>query len=173
MLSNISIQVLDQLAEQLSRLRVDQFSTKLSVFNGSSVGDHARHVIEFYDCLLAGLETGEVNYDARQRDLQIAQNRDYALRIIEKIVEKLGNRTSSPRSLTLTARFGEEVECCIPTSFEREEVYLIEHSIHHFALIRIGIQENWPEMEVISGFGFAHSTLQFRNPQPAIKKCVS
>ncbi len=173
MLSSVSIAVLLQLRDQISQLRPEQFSQKLAVFNGSSIGGHVRHVVEFFDCLLAGAETGTVNYDARKRDLQIEQNLGYALSIIAFCVEKLEKMPRQTAFLTLESEFGDGCRCAISTSFEREEAYLIEHSIHHFALIRIGIQANWPQTEVCPSFGVAFSTQKFRSEKAILHSTLS
>ncbi len=162
MTTSISIQILNQLKNQIERLEAKQYSERLSVFNGSSIGGHARHIIEFYDCLLCSIETGVVNYDARQRDMQIEQNRDYAISIIKKIMAKCQLNNGLEKKLALEAKFKEHTISNVMTSFQREEIYLIEHSIHHFALIRIGIQTNFSSVEIEKNFGVAFSTVAFR-----------
>jgi hypothetical protein len=168
MITSISIRILNQLKEQIERLEATQYSERLAVFNGSSIGGHARHIIEFYDCLLGSLETGIVNYDARQRDMQIEQNRDYAISIIKKIIYKCQINNNLDKNIALEAKFGEHIIRNIATSFQREEVYLIEHSIHHFALIRIGIQTNFSKITIEKDFGVAFSTLDFRKEKKVI-----
>ncbi|MEY4903467.1 MAG: hypothetical protein RLZZ292_1282 [Bacteroidota bacterium] len=168
MITSISIRILNQLKEQIERLEATQYSERLAVFNGSSIGGHARHIIEFYDCLLGSLETGIVNYDARQRDMQIEQNRDYAISIIKKIIYKYQINNNLEKNIDLEAKFGEHIIRNIATSFQREEVYLIEHTIHHFALIRIGIQTNFPKTTIEKDFGVAFSTLDFRKEKQVI-----
>ncbi len=162
MITSISIKILNQLKTQIERLQPQQYSERLAVFNGSSIGGHARHIIEFYDCLLGSIETGIVNYDARQRDMQIEQNRDYAISIIKKMISKYQINNDLEKIISLEAKFGADTITNIVTSFQREEVYLIEHSIHHFALIRIGIQTNFPDVSIEKDFGVAFSTLDFR-----------
>jgi hypothetical protein len=156
---NISLEVLSQLSAQIAQLQPEQYAQKLEVFNGSSIGGHTRHVIEFFECLLNALETRQVNYDVRQRDIMVEQNRDYALSIIERCKQKIGSIEDKTMRFTLAAEFGANHTFSIPTSFEREEIYLIEHSIHHFALIKIGIQAHFPEVDIVPGFGIAYSTI--------------
>jgi hypothetical protein len=169
MIQNITITILEQLKRHISQLTPREFSTKLTIFNGSSIGGHARHIIEFYDCLLQSAETGIVNYDARQRDLQIEQNLAYALAIVEKMIKKLQNIDFSEKKLYLASTFGTFQSEKTPTSFEREAIYLIEHSIHHFALMRIGIQTCYPKISVEKEFGVAFSTLDFREEKVRVE----
>jgi uncharacterized SAM-dependent methyltransferase len=161
-LSSVSIQILRQLYDLIRCLPPADYSRRLAVFNGSSIGGHTRHIIEFYECLLQGAETGTVNYDNRQRDSQVEQNRDYALKIIEKNVENLKKVDNASLPLVMEARFAES-NYSIPSNFAREEAYLIEHTIHHFALIRIGVQSVCPEVVIEPDFGVAYSTIEHQN----------
>ncbi len=165
-----SIEILRQLKAILQKLNSTQFSEPLSVFNGSSIGGHVRHIIEFYDCLLNGLETQLVAYNARKRDLQIEQNLDYAVVCIDRIVIKLIQKMESKEHTQLYFETDENQK--IVSSFEREEIYLVEHSIHHFAIIRIGIETNYPNVILNKDFGVAFSTIKHREKQNKLK-CVS
>jgi hypothetical protein len=160
MLKPVSDEMLMQLSQLIEQLTPEVYASPLDVFNGSSIGGHCRHVIEFYECLLAGAETGIVNYDERSRDMDIQQNRDYALATIKKIRIRMADTDYYGRPLQLSACFGDH-QVTIPTNWEREEVYMIEHAIHHFALIRIGVQSVAPQLKIASGFGVAFSTIAF------------
>ena len=48
----------------------------------------------------------------------------------------------------------------VPTNEERELVYNIEHAIHHMAIIRIGIENDFPHAHLPDKFGFAYSTIK-------------
>jgi hypothetical protein len=43
------------------------------------VGGHLRHIIEFYECFLDGIETSHIDYDARRRDESVETCRVTAL----------------------------------------------------------------------------------------------
>ncbi len=159
----VTQEVLEQLAEQLGRLTPEQYSQRLAVFNGSSIGSHTRHVLEFYQCLQAAVDTGCVNYDARERNMLLEQHLGYALTVIESCIYQSASLGAEHKELMLHADFGADNQVVVPTNFAREAVYLAEHSIHHFALIRIGIQENFQSVEIVPGFGLAYSTLAHRN----------
>ena len=165
-----SITILKQLKIVLQKINSLQYSEPLSVFNGSSIGGHVRHVIEFYDCLLVGEETKVVAYNTRKRDLQIEENLDYAIVCIDRILAKLIQKYASKTHFQLD--FVTDEGQNIFTSFEREEIYLVEHSIHHFAIIRIGIQTNFPDICINKDFGIAFSTIQHRKKQLELK-CAS
>src|SRR3954465_10466826 len=44
-----------------------------------SVGPQLRHVVEFYECFLDGLEAGRIDYDARRRDELLQASRTVAI----------------------------------------------------------------------------------------------
>ena len=50
----------------------------------------------------------------------------------------------------------------VSSSFFRELTYLIEHTIHHLAIIKIGLNEVYPAIEIPKNFGVAHSTIRYQ-----------
>ena len=54
----------------------------------------------------------------------------------------------------------------IESSFERELVYCLEHSIHHKALIKVALREYALTHLVSNSFGVAPSTLKSRSTLP-------
>lgn len=168
-ISKISVEVLAQLKAHLVQLDATGYAQKLSVFNGASIGAHTRHIIEFYQCLLDGVASGVINYDARKRNLRVEQQLDYTLDLLDEVTYRLLNINVLNKKINVIASYGEDV-FSVPTSFEREEVYLIEHTIHHYALIRIGLNEHFPKVEIEPNFGYAHSTIQHQKEKNAIAK---
>ena len=51
----------------------------------------------------------------------------------------------------------------LDTSLQRELVYNIEHAIHHMAIIRIAIEQDFPSIKLDKNFGIAYSTIKFRD----------
>jgi hypothetical protein len=128
---------------------------------GASIGQHVRHVLEFYVCFKEGFSTGVVNYDLRKRDLRVEQNKLVAIELIDSISEWVLN--AKPRGLLLEGAYGtDHVHVfSIDSHFDRELVYNIEHAVHHMAIIKIaGIslyQYPFP-----ANFGLADSTLTYQ-----------
>ena len=58
-----------------------------------------------------------------------------------------------------------DIDVMIDSNLAREITYNIEHIIHHMALIKIGIRDICPYVELPEGFGIAVSTLKFRQRQ--------
>ncbi|MFY7909207.1 MAG: hypothetical protein ACOVO2_06625 [Emticicia sp.] len=159
---NASLSVLNQLNDLLSQLKPTEYSQKLSVFNGSSIGQHVRHTVEFFQCLLEGFDTGTIDYDARKRNFLIETDLNYTLTLVEMIQQKIKGISNTYSPIQLRVSYGDADYELVETNFMRELVYLIEHSIHHFALIRIGIQENFKHVVIEPNFGVACSTIKFK-----------
>jgi len=123
---------------------------------GATIGQHVRHIIELFKCLEAGYETGELNYDKRKRDLRIETEVLFAIQLMHEITE--GIKTCN-KDLTLYT--GVDAEGAIHTNYMRELYYNLEHTIHHMALIRVGIGE-LSTLQVPANFGLAPSTIQYR-----------
>ncbi len=161
MLQEFNIQIITQLTDLLNNIESVVYKDALRPLHYSTTGQHVRHITEFYLCLLKGYETGVVDYDARERNLLIEIDKDFTIEILESIQQNLTN-LKSDRLLTLNSYFGGDEVIEMPTSFFRELTYLIEHTIHHLAIIKIGLNEVYPEIKIPKNFGVAHSTIKFR-----------
>ena len=147
------------LANALDQLNDQQYTMSCVTLSGSSIGQHVRHVVELFQCLVNGYETGAVDYDSRPRNQVIASHRVIA----RECLSVIANTISHPdKPMLLSATFGAEGKpCLISTTYFREILYNIEHTIHHMALIRIGITEA-SEIELPQEFGVAPSTLKYQ-----------
>ena len=160
MTRTIAIDVLSLLSEVIKQLTNENYTKPLTVFNGSSIGQHSRHVIEFYQCLMKSTTNGVINYDARERSLRLENDVLYATESIKSIVGFMETNNFDTLNLSLESKFGNSL-FEVKTNFNREMIYLIEHSIHHFALLRIGLQENFPMVRIPAHFGIAYSTINY------------
>jgi hypothetical protein len=140
-----------------------QFSKPLTLFSGSSVGMHARHIIEFYQCLLFQSESGGiVNYDKRKRDLLLQSKLEYftlMVNVLIEAIERLDDATlKAPLSITNDSEHGDAE--IIGSNLARELHYNLEHTIHHAAFIKIGVLCLVPDAQLPKTFGIAPSTLR-------------
>ena len=72
-------ELLDQLAVILDQIKDDDFAKPIETLSGSSIGQHIRHTIEFFLCLMDGANKGELNYDNRKHDKFIEEDRKLAM----------------------------------------------------------------------------------------------
>lgn len=123
----------------------------------ATIGKHTRHIIELYQCLLHGYDSGEVCYDSRKRDVDIETNIDRAIKELNVIMEQLDKPN---KSIMISYGLNEQVHM-IESNYFREVMYNLEHAIHHHALIKIGINQ-LINIELPETFGVAPATIQYR-----------
>ncbi len=127
----------------------------------ASVGQHVRHTLAFYHCLFQADET--VNYDKRERDVFLETNVDHAISSIEEIVEQLRKfDLDRPIALSTQVESVSHDSLVFNSSLSRELFYVLEHAIHHMAIMRILIMDQIPNFELSPSFGVAYSTLAYR-----------
>ena len=152
--------VKNNLSENIDLLRQltnEEFTQQNPELSNATIGEHMRHIIELMGCLLDNYEQGIINYDNRNRNIQIQSDVNCAISILEKqltIIDKQNKQLSLIHNCFST----EEV---LPTNYFRELLYNLEHSIHHQALIKVALH-NLPHIKIPSSFGVAPSTLEYR-----------
>lgn len=143
------LNLLDQLQSVTAKLSDQQYTTPSPLLSNSTIGQHTRHIIEFFLELDKGYDTGIINYDKRNRDHAIESDRHFAIYQIYAISKSLDK---PDKTLLLEAE-----AVTIDTNYYRELLYNLEHIVHHMALMRVAINIPLPE-----SFGVASSTLKFR-----------
>jgi hypothetical protein len=149
-----------QLSESLNQLTNEQYKQPSRILFDATIGQHVRHIIELFQCLVNGYEEGVVNYEKRKRDYRIETDKIFASSLLKDIYQELDRPN---RSMTLEAEdYEESLETvAIPSNYYREIAYNLEHTIHHMALIRVGINEV-SSINLPAEFGVAYSTIKFR-----------
>jgi len=149
---------LNQLRDSIVKINPAAYSEPAKVILKASVGQHVRHVIEMYQGMLDGYEKGIINYDNRKRNSEIEQSRTKAVELIDLILAELEKKE---KNLTLASGFGSNSSSAIPTTYEREVHYNLDHTIHHMAIIRIKL-ENEANIEIDKDYGIAFSTMKHK-----------
>ena len=149
-----------QLNEVLDKLTAEQYQTPSENLSGSSVGQHTRHIIELFQCLLAGYEKGSICYDDRKRDVRIESDPLFAKQLLTDIASSI-ERTNIELQLSGVYDEASTDQLHLTTNYNRELLYNLEHTVHHMALIRVGLKELKTEF-VTEHFGIASSTIRHR-----------
>jgi hypothetical protein len=160
LLKNPIQNVFVQLTESLHQLTATQYTQPSKILFNASIGQHVRHVVELFLCLENGYATGVVNYEKRKRDYKIESDKDFAIQLIKDIYHRLERPNID---LVMEAEDYEATDgaVAIRSNYYREIAYNLEHTIHHMALIRVGINEV-SSMVLPDEFGVAYSTIKFR-----------
>lgn len=148
---------LQEILELLHQITDEQFSLKHVELSNASIGEHTRHIIELYECLINNYQNGKINYDLRERNLQIQTQTKEAIKSIEDLINEINKENKT--------LFIEQGTCesilSIESNYFRELLYNLEHSIHHQALIKVGLLK-FPTIQINENFGVARSTIEYR-----------
>ncbi len=161
-LSKATFSILDQVEFVIKQINNDDYTKPVDVFNNSTIGQHFRHTLEFFQCLMDGYNTGVVSYDKRNHDKSIEVDKELALAFINKAKAFIAIcDMKKPLVLEVNYNMEETVDIPVDSNMGREVTYNIEHAIHHMAIIKIGLQVLCPYVELPHGFGVAISTLRY------------
>ena len=150
--------ILFQLQDCILTINKSDYTKPIVCLSNVTIGSHIRHIIELFIELENGYENGIVNYDKRKRDYNIETNKELAL---QQLVNISSTINKADKSLTLVSSFSEDVLIETATNYARELVYNLEHTVHHMALIRVGLQEI-SAINLPPEFGVAASTTKHK-----------
>ena len=152
-----SIEALNSLVHVLVQLpKLNSYAVPCHALSNATIGQHTRHIIELYQCLLAGYVTGQINYDDRKRDMLLENNVTAAIDAVKEIQQNLDQPDK-----TVYISYSDDDHVSIESNYYREVLYNLEHCIHHQALIKVALL-SIKDIEITDGFGVAPSTLQYR-----------
>jgi hypothetical protein len=151
-----------QLKSFLKQVSQEEYTNPLPIFSDSTIGMHVRHIIEFYQCVVKGYLNGEMDYDARERSLLQESNIEYACLSIDNLLIDYTMMQEDKSIILLTEQNMNENKYAIHTSISRELSYVIEHTIHHLAIIKMGCMTVYQHLQFDKDFGFAYSTIKYR-----------
>jgi hypothetical protein len=158
-----------QLFDLLETLTDEEYTRKPVGVVESSIGGHVRHNLDHIRALLRGLPTGRVCYDHRDRGTDVECDRVAALDAILRLERALLAFPwgEVPRALVLSALVAPDLPPVLaPTSAERELAFVVSHTIHHNALVRVMVK--LIGTEVPADFGYAPSTIAHRKTRPCV-----
>ena len=153
-----------QIKELLKNLDKNDFTHPSKISDGATIGQHVRHILEFYICLLNGLNEGKVNYDNRERNQKIQSDPEFAARMIDKICGRLSESLPDQKITVVCNHSNDESQNFhLESSLYRELAYNLEHSIHHQALIKNILSELDMDHLTESNFGVAPGTIRYHS----------
>jgi hypothetical protein len=132
----------------------------------SSIGSHVRHCLDHVQAVLDAVMSGTVNFDHRQRGADVERSRTAALRVIERHeteLTRLATRREWPPVRIVTEATGLTSSLNLPSCLARELVFVLSHTVHHCALIRVAVETLG--RTVPDYFGYAPSTIAYLERQ--------
>lgn len=164
--------VLQQAVEVLRRLDDETYATGgAAPADGlSPVGVHFRHVFDHYRAFLAGLAGDAIDYDNRQRQTPVEQDRRLAIATALGFATDLGRLPlglgDRPIRISVRSVANHAAEAdWSQSSVKRELQFLVSHTVHHYALIKELLRR--AGFDPGEDFGVAPSTIAALRPDIA------
>lgn len=121
----------------------------------SSLGQHARHIVEHYQCFIAQLEQGRsLNYDLRCRDPRLDSERNTCISEINRLIVEFEALQTVDVDMNISDDYSQYEA---RSSLCRELMFLVSHTEHHNAMI--AAMKRLSGDEVDASFGVANATL--------------
>lgn len=130
----------------------------------SSIGAHVRHVVEFMQMLAEHVDSGVIDYENRKRNIVYETEPRAVAAMLPPLRATLAHvlthyGSSHPLELRETTLAGGE-KLNISTSLGREMLFMLQHGVHHLAIIKM--QAAAMNIALGSDFGVAVATQAYR-----------
>ena len=155
--------LLEQLREVVTALPTSQYRARPAARVSGSIDEHVRHCLDHVSALVAAMYGDELTYDRRSRGATLEHDGGVAAAEIDRLVSRLSRHATVglDRNVTLWSLLdANALPVAIRTTIGREIGFVIDHTIHHCALIAVLLE--WQGESVPHGFGLAPSTATAR-----------
>lgn len=156
--------IVQQINAVLSQLTPNDYRRPLPEFEGSTLGQHFRHALEFFQCLQKGVSHGLVDYAARERNLLYEDNPELTSEAFQLFADSLSSLDLA-QPIDVRAEFNSDFRPAYQSTVGRELLFVYDHAIHHLAIIKIGLRCQFPHVEVDKDLGVSPSTVKARISQ--------
>ncbi len=140
--------------ELIDAIDIETYQNKTVGPYFSSIGSHLRHVLDFFDCIINGLDSNNIDLTARKRDEIISTDKEAAKAHIYKLQETIHSfsATNTDYLLHVTDNLGEG-KVTVNYTLESILAHANSHAIHHYAVI--GYILSFLNVELkLSSFGY-------------------
>lgn len=124
----------------------------------SSIGSHIRHALDFFDCIIAGIQSNNIDLTARKRDEQISTQPALAKEHIYNLQQQITafKDVNTDYMLHVTDNLGDG-KVTIMYTLESILAQANTHATHHYAIISYMMCALKVNVE-IPGFGYNPTT---------------
>ena len=164
-IKEVAAKSLEDAQVYLGDIDPDIYRMPLELLFNASIGQHTRHFVEFYQCLIDQCtgDSPKINYALRSRDPRIEEDPRFTSKLIRDIQKHLpGLDETKACRLICDEHVDDIAEMSVESNLSRELLYNIEHTVHHLAIIKIGLNAIAPQITLPSHFGVAPSTIRHK-----------
>ncbi len=124
---------------------IDEIQAERSeeIFAHSGIGRHIRHITDHFLALEKGLSRKEVDYNQRNRHALIETDINVAKATLNHLQNWLQKLAHENKRFMIVSEISCEKEASIKiaSDLQRELLYLINHTIHHAAYIKLMVEK--------------------------------
>lgn len=153
--------IVHQINHVIAQLQPEEYRMPLPEFEHNSLGQHFRHILEFFQCLEAGASGGTIDYAARNRNPLYENHPDIALAAFEAFSVALP-AFDATAPVQVRAEFGSDERPVYDSTVGREMLFVYDHAIHHLAIVKIGLHCCFPQVAAEKDLGVSPSTIKAR-----------
>lgn len=163
------IETLRQGETFLAEISDTAYTHKVPVAFNASIGGHYRHCLDHFRSLLDAAQSGDLNYDHRERGTLVENDRFAALNATRELIAGWENLNlfflSRKLEVTCKTSYAASGSQSSPSTVGREIMYAVAHAVHHYAII--GVMGGIMGLPMPAGFGVAPSTLKHQQTAKA------
>ena len=139
MLRNALTQSLLQVSDILDAVHALPEDKALTFYQGSNAGKHIRHVLDHLLTFIPSIESGVLDYNRRNRESTVETDWKAAQAQLDDILKTLETLPISEQPLKVISEidFCEESDQHFTSNVPREVLYLVNHTVHHVAYIKL------------------------------------
>ena len=157
-----SLQQINTVLGSIARLDREESQ---QVYVGARIGNHVRHVLDHFYALLQLADSHTVDYNVRSRDSLTETDIGFAQAQIDEILVKLDNMEFDDRVVECVSEIdvAESKSASFPSTASREGLWVLNHTIHHVALIKVLAEQRGILLSEQIGLAPATATYQRAN----------
>lgn len=139
MLHEATKNALSQVSEILNAVQGLPHHTATSFYCGTNAGKHVRHILDHFLAFIAALDEGVLDYNRRNRESDVERDWNAAQEQLDTIITRIAAMPVEATPIKIIS----EVDTCateneqFDSNLPRELLYLINHTMHHTAYIRL------------------------------------
>jgi uncharacterized damage-inducible protein DinB len=155
--------MLTQLRDVIGLLPVQYYRAQPAARVSGSVGAHVRHTLDHISALIAAIEGRELRYDDRRRGTTVEIDPLTGANEIDRLLYRIDHLAATMPDVPITLSTlvdPHEPPAIVRTTLARELAFVVQHTVHHCALIAVLLE--WQGYRVPYGFGLAASTQRAR-----------